>query len=421
VLGLVAGLGLANNLTCVLLAPLGILAAIRGAREAPSGARAIAAAIGGLALGLVPYAYLPLAPDAASWAPIHSLGDLIDTVLRKDYGYLSHLPGGRAIPLATSLGAHAVLIGRTWLWIPAVAGVAILGLRTARGADRWGWAMLGASWLLAGPVFASRLGVDPAGVGGYIGGRMQIMSAVILAIPIALSFEEIAGRSTRELTPRVATGLAAIGFAALVVVALPRLQRVHGGAVEAGVRNMLGALPPAAIAVIVSEDHCFGARYLQLVAGVRPDVTIVCWTITTRAWYRERLARTGVAVMPVAGGVATVPQGEAWLATGRPLVVDSQQTALLAALPSYPVGILRRVLPRGARLPALGDVVEWQRAAFERFDLDYPRPEAGDDFAAAAHTRYVAAWVDLARALDAAGAHEQAAMAVELARQLAPE
>ena len=126
-------------------------------------------------------------------------------------------------------------------------------------------------------------------------------------------------------------------------------------------------------------------------------------------------------IAPTAGGPATVAQGEALLATGRPLLVDASQAALLAALPSYPVGVLQRVLPRGTPPPGLGEIVQAQRALFETFDLDYPRPTADDDFAAVAHKRYAGAWRDLSRALAAAGDRDGAAAALELARQLAPE
>jgi len=420
-LGLIAGLGLANNLTCVLLAPIGILGVVRGTRESTSGRSAVVAAIAGLAIGLVPYAYLFLAPDPASWGPVTSIGDLVDVFLRRDYGYTSHMPGGAIIPLATSLGGHAALLGRTWLWAPALLGLATLAIRCARSSDRWGWSMLALTWVLAGPVFAWRLHVEPSGVGGYIGGRMQILSAVVLAIPIASGLELIATRMHRRLSPRPAALLAIVAFIALTLVAWPRLDRVHSSAVELGVRNTLRSMPPDAIALVVSEDQCFGARYLQLVDGDRRDVTIVCWTLTTHDWYRERLARTGVTIAPSAGGPASVAQAEALLAGGRPLVVDRAQPEILATLPSYPLGVLMRVLPRGATLPNLGEIVEINRTTYATFDFDYPRPTREDDFAAVAHLRYAGTWWRLARALDAAGDREGAATATELARQLSPE
>lgn len=417
-LGGVAGLGLANNLTVGLLAPIGIYGVVRGLREG-AGLRGGLAAAGAFALGLVPYAYLPLAPDAASWAPIHTFGDLVDTFLRKDYGYVSHLPGAATITAATSLAAHAALVARTWLWLPALLGLGALGFRCVRSDEPWAWRMLGASWLLAGPLFASQLGVDPAGIGGYIGGRMQILGALVLAIPVASAFELVAVRAKRPLAPPLAAGLAIAAFAALTLVALPRLRRVHSPAVETGVRAMLAPLPPFSIAVTTSEDQCFGGRYLQLTEGLRPDVVLVCWPLVSRDWYVARLALPGLALS--GGGLPTPAQLERLEAMGRPVFVDRAQVDVLAVLPNYPLGILHRVLARGARLPSAGEVLEANRAAFGALDLDYPAPTREDDFAAQAHRRYAATWRILATGLAAAGDRAAADAATEFSRQLAPD
>ncbi len=416
-LGLVAGLGLANNLTVGLLAPVGLWGVVRGIREAKAIPVPLIAAIGAFVAGLLPYAYVFVAPDPASWGPVDSFGDLVDLVLRKDYGYTAHVPGGAEISIGTSLAGHAALIGRQWLWLPVLAGLGALGLRCAKGDDRSAWWMLAASWLLCGPIFAGKLGVETTGVGAYIGGRMQLLSAVVLAIPIAAAFELAAERG-RAVSSRLAQVGAVAAFLALVVVALPRLSRVHSRAVEGGIANTLAAVPAASIVVVVSEDQCFGARYLQLAQGARPDVTLVCAQLAQRAWYRERLAKLGAIVD---GPTLTVANGERLLATGRPLVVDANQSALRAALPGYPVGMLYRVLPRGARMPALGEVLDQERALFAGSDLAYPRPTGEDDFAAVAHKRYAAVWRDLARALDAAGHRDDAAAALDVARQLLPE
>ena len=73
-LGLVAGRGLANHLTCALLAPVGLVSAIAGVREAPRRLVAIAAGLGTFALGLAPYLYLLVAPDTdAGWHAIDSV------------------------------------------------------------------------------------------------------------------------------------------------------------------------------------------------------------------------------------------------------------------------------------------------------------------------------------------------------------
>ena len=118
-LAFVAGLGLANHHTCVLVAPVGIYGAIVGLREVA--ARRAAIAVGSLlalALGLAPYAYL-VADSPASWGAATSLADIVAHFTRQDYGgpgAFSPVPG-RVDPLA-NLAAFAGSFGRAWWWGP---------------------------------------------------------------------------------------------------------------------------------------------------------------------------------------------------------------------------------------------------------------------------------------------------------------
>ncbi len=72
-------------------------------------------------------------------------------------------------------------------------------------------------------------------------------------------------------------------------------------------------------------------------------------------------------------------------------------------------------------MPSLADILAQQRATFAGYDLDYPRPTTGDDYAAAANQRYAIAWRQLARKLDAAGDQVAARAAAQIAAQLEPE
>src|SRR5690606_29977302 len=105
-LGLVAGLGIANHLTCTLLAPVGLLGVVRGIREAslPRGAT-VALAVGALVLGLSPYLYLLITPDTQlSWGTVRSFDDLVGMVTRRDYGGPgAFLPGENKVPMTENL------------------------------------------------------------------------------------------------------------------------------------------------------------------------------------------------------------------------------------------------------------------------------------------------------------------------------
>ena len=103
-LGLLAGLGLSNNHSLVLLAPLGIFGVFQGIREAArdrqadgvrhaalkEGAVGLAIAIAAALAGLLPYATLPAQFDGAFvWGDVSTFDGLLHHFLRADYGTTS--------------------------------------------------------------------------------------------------------------------------------------------------------------------------------------------------------------------------------------------------------------------------------------------------------------------------------------------
>jgi hypothetical protein len=414
VLGVVAGLGLANHLTCVLLAPIGVLGVVRAARE--SRATTYAMAVLGLAIGLLPYAYLVIADGPASWGRVATPSDLVTMILRREYGGAAAFRlDGVDVPWTASVAACIATIARSWLWLFAFAGAAMLAARIRRpvGESRWAWALLAASFVLAGPVLASRFDVDPHGLGRYICQRFHILPALLLAVPVAAALDLACARISR---PLAATALAVLGFVALSIAGLPQLARVHSPAMELGVQNLLLSLPPGAIAVVTDDDQCAGGRYLQLTRSERLDVAVVCSGLVPTRWYRAAWAERGLA-LPRDSGARL---GDALLRTGRPVFVDPGLRGVLAAFPSYPFGVVRRVLPHGATPPPASEVALINRDVYRAFDLGYPRPGIDDEYAALAHHRYAANWAAIASLLDASGDHQAALDAFELTRQLQP-
>jgi hypothetical protein len=419
-LGLVAGAGLANHLTCALVAPVGVLGVARAVRESPRAALPAAAA--GLVVGLAPYAYLAIADGPAAWGRVASLSDLIGTVLRSDYGGATGFAaGGTDVAWSTSVAALAATLGRSWLWLLAAAGAAMLAVRIWRpaGESRRAWALLAVSTALAGPVLVSRFNIDPHGLGAYVCERFHILPVLLLAVPVAAALDLGVARVARlgsTARPGRAAWLATLGFAALTVAGVPGLLRIHSPATELGVRNLLRSLPRGAIAVVTDDDHCAGARYLQLVRGERSDVAVVCAGLLPLAWYRAAWADRGLALPATTG-----PRlGEALLRAGRPAFVDPRLTGVAAALPGYPFGVLRRVLPPTAAPPPAAEVAAQNREIYRAFDLDYPPPGRDDGYPTAAHHRYADAWLAIARLLAAAGDRDAARDALELARELQP-
>lgn len=433
-LALVAGLGLSNQHTCVLLAPIGILGIVRGVREARGHTvRAITLGVTALAAGLLPYLYLLVAPrTAASWGHPDSLASLVAHFTRADYGGIgafSPVPG--EIDPIRNIAAFARTLLRSWLWLPAVLALATLGYRAARigrGEPRAGWIMLATSFLLAGPLLIARFNVPPDGIGLYIVHRFHVLPVALLTIPCAIGVDSIVHwvecrRSVELLRRPFLRELFAIAlFAGAVGASLPYILATHSPAVEKGIVNLLESLPENAVVIGTADDVHFGSLYVQQVRELRPDVDVIAWTMTTLPWYREWYARRGLSIDPYAPGdeVPSVRVARQILATGRPLFVEISLGRILQTFESYPYGVVFRVLPPGTHPPGLDDILATNRELFERFDLGYAKPDERVEYAAEVHHRYARTWNILARALAQAGRHEEARAASELMRDVMP-
>ena len=417
-LGLVAGLGLANQLTCVFVAPIGILGVVRAAREARP--RVIALAALGLVLGLVPYLYLLIAPvHEASWGDLHGLGDVVHMFLRLDYGGPTNLATARAdVPALTSLGALAYTVGRTWLVVPALAGIAALVARIARPGDgehetRWAWALLAASIAIAGPLLVSRFNIAPEGPGRWVVDRFHLLPSLLLALPVADALDRALSRAPQiEARGALAHVVAVIVFVAVAAPALPHVARMHAPAVEYQAKNLLASLPDRAVLIGGDDDVGGGVFYEQLVMHERPDVSYLHAPLFGLPWYRARL---------YAQGFASDGLIDDAMQKGRAVFIQATLKDAIAAFPHYRYGIVMRLLPRGTEPPPVEQVAAINEALYSTFELPYARPGEGDEWAAAVHTRYARAWQVIAAELEAAGKHAQAEHAAELAREIGPE
>jgi len=430
-LGLVAGLGMSNHLTCTLLAPIGVWGVKLAWRE-HTGAKpvVIAAAVGGCVVGLLPYAYLFVTDgNLMAWPAPQGASDLVAIFLRREYGAASiGIAGSAPVDRIASLAAYAAFVGRSLVWLPAMIAVVAIGARVARPAGkegRGGWIALAASWLLAGPLLTWIADAPAEGFGLFVVRRYQLLSVLVLVIPLAVGFDLIAARvrAGRETPPRRAwhgAVVASVVFILLAIASVGRVRAVQSPAVELAIRNMLGSLPAGAVVLGEGDELHTGTRYLQLVLGIRTDVTYLHVRGLPTPWYRERFRAYGIPVDVLRGPDALLELARAILRTGRPVFVVSRKQPLLRVLPSYPHGFLMRVISEGTRLPTLDQVLDLDRTIYAAFDLGYPLPGPDDELAKAAHQRYAATWLLLAGALRGAGRAEDAAAADDIARQLWP-
>lgn len=430
-LALVAGLGLANHLTCALLAPVGIWGVVRGLREAgPAKLRTAVIAAVAFAAGLSPYLYYLASSDGPmAWRPIAGLGDLVDMIARNDYGgsarFATH---GAAVTLGANVGELGLTLARTWLWLPLAFGVGALVHRCVRGPHRVAWITLAATVVLAGPVLVARFNIPYDPIGRYVVQRFHLLPALVLAIPVAVGLSAIGARLVEraglpERGPAVTVIATVVVLAGATTLSYPWLARAHSPALDRELANIVGPLPHDAVIIAGSDALYFGLGYTRYAEGRRPDVVHVDLRMMGYPWYRARTAdRLGFDPLPVGDEPASVRLARAVLAHGRPLFVqvDADQQRILGALPSYPYGVLVRVLAPGDPMPSLDTIVEDNRALYAGFDLDYPRPSADDDWPAYIHRRYADTWTVLARALEASGNPAAARDAAAVAASLAP-
>ncbi|MBA3461968.1 MAG: DUF2723 domain-containing protein [Deltaproteobacteria bacterium] len=430
VLALIAGLGLAHNLTCVLVAPIGILGFVRGMREANALGRTIALSLGAFVLGLVPYAYLFVAGDTpVSWGSVDSFGELVHHVMRRDYGVFKLSNKGDGLAIGKNIVAFGASVGRAYLWIPALVGVVALGISLVRPhghEPRSGWIALAASFVLAGPVFAAMFNRDPVNLGLYLVQRFHLQAMMVFAVFVAVGLDRI-GTEIEARTggryARIAPLLAVASFVIGAALSLPFVARVHTPAVERGLRNMLGSLPPAAIVIGSTDELHFGAGYLQFATGLRPDVTVISAGQLGLSYYRDRLARrTGIVVVKPrdAAEKVTVTVAEQALATGRPVFIDPFQGNIAVAFPTYPYGLVFRVLPRGTALPSIDAIFAMNKLLFERYDFGYSFPGPDDQFATQYHVIYVRTWTAIWSALSPVNHREERAFAQSMIDALSP-
>jgi hypothetical protein len=435
-LGLVAGLGLANHHTSVLLAPIGLFGAVRGLRESQRAGVAALAAIGGLCLGLTPYLYLLGAAETrASWGQIDGAGELLRHFLRMDYGGPSQLgPVDRGGTALANLTALTATLGRAYVWLPSCVALAALGARLARPSDdaesRVGWAMLLASVVLAGPLLVARFNLHPDGAHAFITRRFHLLPAILFAVPVADGLQRAGSWVKQRITSQLGRApwhgavLSALVLVALIAIALPGIGRARSPAIEQAVRNMLVTLPDNAVVIATPDEVHFGMGYLQGALAQRPDVVIITWQLVGLPHVRARIAKQlGIQIRELPQESAqklSVVVAEQILASGRPLFIDTFQGNIATSFPVYPTGLLYRVLPHGSTLPSIDELFELNQALYDRYRFGYEFPHRTDLVPAFFHTAYAETWRAIAAGLARAGKQERAEIARRTAEALAP-
>lgn len=433
-LGLLAGLGISNHHTIVLLFPLGIAAALYGVLRAPARGRALLAGVGGLVAGLSPYGYLVYATrttpldSGCIWGDARDASGLLHHFFRVDYG-TSRLAVSDRPPEPL---AQLALLGETLL----DSGIALLlcvgfvsgGVALAR---RRPWpkllAALIASFVLAGPLLVTRFNLSPRGLHASVVERFHLFPLALGCVLGAVALTRPLERARERLRLAV---VALVPFAAVIrgLWSYDVVAEHHRPTTEQWLYNVARLLPDRAIVLAQGDDTMGAFLYARCALGLRPDVDVVApHLLLTEPYARRASARLGFElergiVLPGETEPA-LRSGELLaqvLATGRPVFINAWfARGLEESAPSYPVGPLIRIVPTWGEVPEPSRLLELNEAAFHAMQLEERVPPRGT-WAGARFKDYARPWYVLATAFEREGDHARAERCRARAQMLTP-
>jgi hypothetical protein len=305
----VFGLSFANHMMTVLLLPalLYLYFATRGFGK-PAWVR-IAQGIPAFLLGLTPYLYLPL---RAATGPLMNWGNPVTWT-----NFRAHVAAEQYRDFMFQPGARA--LGQSWLFLaelPRNLGYGPLLLALA------GWAWL---WRRNRRVAVFSSLVFAAGVFHAVNYGFEDQNFRLNAHAMAAFWAACGAFALVRLAPAgslVAKAMvAAVSLLALMPLAVHyrALDVSDHYAVEDYARNMLNSVEDRAVIVSGQEQaFTFPVYYLQLVEGVRPDVTVITRSMLPLPWYYAYLRQRDPDLIR-----AAQPEVDAFVSLGLDFSEDS--------------------------------------------------------------------------------------------------
>jgi hypothetical protein len=226
--------------------------------------RLLALAAAAIAVGLLPYAYLPLRSrmdPALDWGNPETLHGLLDVVLRRGFWQRRFWEGpGDLLPI-TADWIRGIAEETFWLGAPLVVAGALFARR--RG---WPIALLA---LIAGANLAS-MAAHGSRSDLFVWHRYYIPTYVVAALLAGLGCQVLI-----ERLPRPARSAPLLLPLAMLIVGFPQNDRSRYRIADDFSRTLLHTLPPGAHLMASDDNILFVLIYLSLVERVRPDVDLV--------------------------------------------------------------------------------------------------------------------------------------------------
>src|SRR5690606_18137691 len=115
---------------------------------------------------------------------------------------------------------------------------------------------------------------------------------------------------------------ATVGLGIAASLSLSHVARMQGPALERYAQNVLRSMPENAVLFIGQDGEYFATGYVQWALGERQDVTVISWSLTSLAWYGQRMAGRGI-YAPEGDGPAIVRTIDYLHARGRPVFMEA--------------------------------------------------------------------------------------------------
>jgi Protein of unknown function (DUF2723) len=432
-LGLLAGFAIGDQQSIVLLAPIGLLAAVRGVRAAKRPWMAASMGVVGLLAGLLPsclYVYVVAKTSdprtTPMWIEAPTLAGVFFHLRRGAYGTLSL--AGIAVqsdPLG-NLWLFAKNATRQMLGMPLIVLLAA-ALSIARNKHKTigrrelvSLSLLFAAFLLAGPIFIARFNLPFVGAAPTVAERFYLFPEVILTVMGAFSLDAV----VPWLMARDGLMAALVVQVALAasILTVPEVLEHNRPTVELYIKNTLRTAPKDALIVGTGDHRWGGFMYARYALHLRPDVLYLVPGTMTQAWYRRELqAMTGVSFeTPLGGPVGPKTLMARLLATGRPLFYTDWPDLAVAATPHVTVGTLMRVLPEGEPPPSPETLEAANLEVFSSYQMESSPPADEHGWGYTLQPDYARPWLELARRYGEEGDARSEQACLARAAELAP-
>jgi hypothetical protein len=395
--GLTSGLASANHHTIVLIAPACVVLLVSGARKLLTGSAAVsmtplqlmrhvAVAAAMFLVGLLPYVYLPLAAagdPALNWGDPRTLQAFFQLFLRADYGTFSLTVSDQGM-MGSRVEHLGILMRNLYEGFTAPASIlAIAGIWWLLRLRRAAGLALALAFLLTGPGFVAFANppVNSSLLYGVLE-RFYILPSTIAAVVIGVGayqvIEWLLGitpmRQPARLLPIIGTALFAVPVGAMIMH-YDRIDHSKNILDRQFGEDLLLPVEPGALLITQGDTVTNVVDYLQLVEGVRRDITMLNIEKLKKGAYVSQMRRQHPHVkIPfdsyVPGGNQLTSLVKANMES-RPvyLFADTKEERLLDRFDVQRAGFARRLMPKGMGSDAFAIV----KAKVELFkQMHYP-------------------------------------------------